>query len=61
MFPFYPRRSLSHLLILISVVISMIGFAFPQFVQLYGMSGYYLMDHDYISLVVQICLFQFLH
>ncbi len=61
MFPFYPGRSLSHLLILISVVISMIGFAFPQFVQLYGMSGYYLMDYDYISLVVQICLFQFLH
>ncbi|MBC7498151.1 rhomboid family intramembrane serine protease [Candidatus Gracilibacteria bacterium] len=61
MFPFFPQRSLSHLLILISVVISMIGFAFPQFVSLYGMNGYYYMTGNYVSLIVQICLFQFLH
>ena len=61
MFPFFPGRSLSHLLILICVAISMLWFLFPQFVSLYGMNGYYYMIGDYISFIVQICLFQFLH
>ncbi len=61
MIPFYPQRSFSHLLILICIVVSMIGFIFPQFVSLYGMNGYYYMMGNYISLIVQICLFQFLH
>ncbi len=61
MFSFFPQRSLSHLLILISIVVSMIGFIFPQFVSLYGMNGYYYATGDYISLIVQVMLFQFLH
>ncbi len=61
MFPFYPGRSFSHLLIVICAVISLIWFIFPQFVSLYGMSGYYLSMGNYISLIVQISLFQFLH
>ena len=61
MFPFFPQRSLSHLLILVSIVVSMIGFLFPQFVSLYGMNGYYYANGDYISLIVQVILFQFLH
>lgn len=61
MFPFFPQRSLSHLLILICVAISMLWFLFPQFVSLYGMNSYYYMTGNYISLIVQICLFQFLH
>lgn len=33
--PFYPMRSLSHLFILISVIVSLIGFTIPMFVQLF--------------------------
>lgn len=61
MFPFYPSRSLSHLLILICVIISIIGFVFPQFVQLYGMNDYYYGMWDPVWFITQICLFQFLH
>ena len=61
MFPFFPQRSLSHLLILVCIVIATLGLMFPELVIRYGMSGRYLETGDYISLVVQIILFQFLH
>ncbi len=61
MIPFFPKQSLSHLLILIAIVIAFLGFMFPDLVGQYGMSGRYFATGDYISLLVQVLLFQFLH
>lgn len=58
---FNPKRSTSHLLILISVVISMIGFAIPQIVNMYGFHRGFLEQGDYLAFFVQVVLFQFLH
>ena len=61
MIPFFPQRSLSHLLILICVIIASLGFIFPELIGRYGMSGQYYRSGDYLSLLVQIILFQFFH
>lgn len=58
---FNPKRSISHLLILISVVISFIGFAIPQIVNTYGFHRGFLEQGDYLAFFVQLVLFQFLH
>ncbi len=48
-------------LILLCIFISTIGFIFPNFIDLYGLSRRYLLGGDYMSLIVQVALFQFLH
>ncbi len=61
MFPFFPQKSFSHLLIVFCVIIASAGFLLPDLISHYAMHGYYLMYWDYTTLVVQILLFQFLH
>ena len=61
MFPFFPQKSFSHLLILICIIIASLWLLFPEFVRLYGLNSRYINSGDYISLVVQVILFQFLH
>ena len=61
MLVFSPQKSFSHLLILVSVVVSIIGFTFPDFQRLFWLSGYSLYSGAYINAIVQIILFQFLH
>lgn len=60
-FYFNPKHSLSHLLILISVGISLIGFAVPQVINMYGFHSLFALQGDYLSFFVQLILFQFLH
>ena len=61
MFPFYPKKSFSHLLIVFCIIIASAGFLMPTLVNSFGMNRYYLMLWDYGSLGIQILLFQFLH
>ncbi|NRH20758.1 rhomboid family intramembrane serine protease [Candidatus Gracilibacteria bacterium] len=61
MFPFFPQKSLSHLLIVFCIIIASCGIFFPELVTRFGLSGRYLESGDYISLLVQVLLFQFLH
>ena len=61
MFPFYPQKSFSHLLIVFCIIIASAGFLMPTLVNSFGMNRYYLMLWDYGSLGIQILLFQFLH
>lgn len=61
MFPFYPQKSFSHLLIVFCIIIASIGFLVPWLVSHFGMNNYSFLSRDYITLWVQILLFQFLH
>ncbi|MBC7503878.1 rhomboid family intramembrane serine protease [Candidatus Gracilibacteria bacterium] len=61
MIPFFPQRSLSHLLILICLIITSLGFIFPELIGRYGMNSQYYRSGDYLSLLVQVMLFQFFH
>lgn len=61
MFPFYPQKSFSHLLIVFCVIIASAGFLMPTLVNSFGMNRFHLMVGDYGSLGIQILLFQFLH
>ena len=36
-FPFYPREYFSHLLIVIAVIVSILGFILPSIVSLFGL------------------------
>ena len=60
-FSFNPKQSISHLLILISVVITIISFLVPIFGRLYGFYGWFWIHRDIFDIVSQICLFQFIH
>ncbi len=61
MFPFYPQKSFSHLLIVFCIIIATAGFLMPTLVSHFWMNRFYLLDGNYISLGIQILLFQFLH
>ena len=61
MFPFFPQKSLSHLLIVFCVIIASFWIFFPELVHRFGLSVIHLRSGDYLSLLVQIVLFQFLH
>lgn len=61
MFPFYPQKSLSHLLIVFCVIIGVLGIQFPELIGRFGLTRNYLISGDYLSLLVQVLLFQFLH
>lgn len=61
MIPFYPSRYLSHAMIVVMAVVSLIGFADNRIIQIFGFhfSGFSI---DTIpSLISSILLFQFLH
>jgi membrane associated rhomboid family serine protease len=61
MFPFYPSRSLSHALILIMAVVSLIGFADARIIQVFGFHFDGLSLAHIPGLIASIISFQFLH
>lgn len=61
MFPFFPQKSFSHLLIVFCVIIAFAGFMMPWLISHFGMNNYALVNKDYLTLFVQVLLFQFLH
>jgi membrane associated rhomboid family serine protease len=58
---FSPRQSISHALIVMSVMVSVIGFIFPAFMGAYGFHTGSYMRGDWMTFFMQICLWQFLH
>jgi membrane associated rhomboid family serine protease len=61
MFPFFPQKSFSHLLIVFCIIIASFWILFPELIDRFGLSGRYISSGDYISLFIQVILFQFLH
>ncbi len=61
MIPFYPSRSLSHALILIMAVVSLIGFADGRIIQVFGFHFDGLSLAHIPGLIASIVSFQFLH
>lgn len=59
--PLYPKRFISHLLIVISISISILGFVFPSFVQLFWLHRVHITLNTLPYLFWQILFFQFLH
>lgn len=59
--PFYPLHYFSHALILISVVISIAGFFFPDLKHLFGLHQISLGWDGWIIVLWQLVLYQFLH
>ena len=59
--PFYPKKYISHLLILISIIVSIIGFVFPNIVSIFWLHRISLSTVAIPFLFWQILLFQFLH
>ncbi|GAB0174412.1 MAG: hypothetical protein HHAS10_02910 [Candidatus Altimarinota bacterium] len=58
---FYPKRYISHFLILLSVIISIFGFLMPNLVQLFGLHRIQVSSDSLFYVIGQIVLFQFLH
>lgn len=61
MIPFYPRRSLSHLLILIMIIVSLIGFMDSRIISVFGFHFSYLSIDTLPALIASTVSFQFLH
>ncbi len=61
MIPFYPSRYLSHAILVVMVVISLIGFADSRMIQIFGFHFSGLSFEMLPSLISSILLFQFLH
>lgn len=60
-FSFYPTEYLSHMLILVSCVVALVGFALPQVQMMFGFHRISLVGDGMIWLVGQLFLYQFLH
>jgi len=61
MFPFFPRKYLSHALILVCIAVSVIGFMNPSVIMTFGFRGSTLASGDLVQSLAQVVLFQFLH
>lgn len=61
MIPFYPVRYVAHFLILISAIVSIIGFIFPRFTLLFSLHQTSITISSFPFIFLQILLFQFLH
>ena len=59
--PFYPKRYFSHFLIIISVIVSVVGFMFPAFIQYFGLHKIILTEMTWMFVLGQIVFYQFLH
>ncbi len=59
--PFYPLRYVSHFLIVICVIVSMIGWMFPHVIGYFGLHRVPLIVEAIPYVIWQILLFQFLH
>lgn len=45
----------------LSIVASLVGFANPQIISIYGMHSVFILQGDYLNLAIQALLFQFFH
>lgn len=61
MIPFYPSRYLSHAMIVVMAVVSLIGFADGRVIQIFGFHFSGLYPEMIPSLISSTVLFQFLH
>lgn len=63
MLPFFfdPRRSISHFLILTSVIVTLMSFSFPFFSNMFGFYWGFWIHRNLFDTVTQISLFQFIH
>ena len=61
MIPFYPSRYLSHAMIVVMVIISLIGFTNDRIIQIFGFHFYGLSPSLIPWLISSTLLFQFLH
>ncbi len=61
MFPFFPQKSFSHLLIVFCIVIASAGFLMPELVSKFWMNGDFFTKGNYLIFGIQVLLFQFLH
>ncbi len=59
--PFYPMQYISHMLILVSVVVSIFGFIFPDLIRYFGLHAISVMMETIPYIVTQGVLYQFLH
>ena len=59
--PFYPRRYISHALIVLSVSIALLGFVFPELISRFGLHAIPIIDRTIPYIMGQIILYQFLH
>ncbi len=61
MIKFNPQKSVSHLLIIICIVISILGFISQQFFYSFALNSAVLMNGDIFQILSQVAMFQFLH
>lgn len=61
MIPFYPSRYLSHAMIVVMVLVSLVGFVNDRIVQIFGFHFSGLSPDMIPSLISSTVLFQFLH
>ena len=61
MIPFYPSRYLSHAMIIVMLVVSLIGFTSDRIIQIFGFHFSGLSPEVLPSLISSTVLFQFLH
>lgn len=59
--PFYPLRYISHMLIGVSVVVALLGFAFPYLISYFGLHAIVVTSYTIPYIIGQILLYQFLH
>ena len=59
--PFHPKRYFSHFLIIISVIVSVLGFMFPAFIQYFGLHKIIFTEMTWMFILGQIVFYQFLH
>ena len=60
-FPFYPKEYFSHMLIVVAVIVSILGFLFPGIVSLFGFHRISFAGDGMILFIGQLFLYQFLH
>ena len=61
MIPFYPTRYLSHAMLVVMVIVSVIGFSSDRIIQIFGFHFSWLYPEMIPSLISSTVLFQFLH
>lgn len=57
---FDKRLSFSNLLIFVSIIVTIISFLLPN-ILIYGLNRFFLLQEDYVGLLIQFFLYQFLH
>ena len=60
-FPFYPTRYISHALIVVSVIVALLGFAFDDLIRYFGLHAIAIIPQTIPYIIGQLFLYQFLH